>query len=79
MVGRRCCAAFWLTSRSALPNWRFGLRWQAERDTALGVANQPVVQHPAKAPSPLRFAGALQEGVGSRRFFQNRSNRANVD
>jgi hypothetical protein len=21
-AGRRCCAAFWLTSRSALPNWR---------------------------------------------------------
>jgi hypothetical protein len=58
---------------------RFWMRWQAEHDTALGAANQPVVHHPAKAPSPLRFAGALQEGVGSRRFFQNRSNRANVD
>jgi hypothetical protein len=39
------------------------LRWQAERDIALGAANQPIVHHLAKAPSPLRFAGAIHDAV----------------
>ncbi len=36
---------------------QFGLRWQAKRDTALALA--VVAKAGAKAPSPLRSAGAL--------------------
>ncbi len=37
----------------------FGLRWQAKRDTALAALESSVQ---SKAPSPLRFAGAVQNG-----------------
>jgi hypothetical protein len=40
----------------------FGLRWQAKRDTVLGVANRRGLPL-AKAPSPLRFAGAVQDAL----------------
>jgi uncharacterized protein (DUF58 family) len=46
----------------------FGLRWQAQRDTALesGVA----IPSGAKAPSSLRSAGAVQNAAGSRDVIQ---------
>ena len=38
----------------------FGLRWQAERDTAFEeVQENATTSHHAKAPSPLRSAGAV--------------------
>jgi hypothetical protein len=61
---------------------RFGVRWQAKRDTALALqVAAPMESCPAfgqayiKAPSPLRSAGALQvaqdQFVGSVRFDEN--------
>src|SRR5664279_1738748 len=38
----------------------FGVRWQAERDTALATGGEQ-----AKAPPPLRSAGALQDAVAA--------------
>jgi hypothetical protein len=38
-------------------------RWQAERDTALGDVLQTGASGDAKAPSPLRFAGAVQKSA----------------
>ena len=43
---------------------RLGLRWQAERDIAFGgVGWQTEANGYAKAPSPLRFAGAVQDAT----------------
>jgi hypothetical protein len=40
--------------------WRyFGVRWQAKRDTAFEALEFPVALNHAKAPSPLRSAGAV--------------------
>jgi phosphoglucan,water dikinase len=46
---------------------RFGVRWQAERDTALARAasGAPGLPGAPKAPSPLRSAGALQGATSS--------------
>jgi hypothetical protein len=61
----------WGTFQNALPVLKrfknpsgFGVRWQAERDTAFGgTPNQPGAPDLTKAPSPLRFAGAVQDVV----------------
>jgi hypothetical protein len=44
------------------PQSEYGLRGQATRDTALGkgLDDQTALRH-SKAPSPLRFAGAVQD------------------
>ena len=47
----------------------FGLRRQAQRDAALGgreLVNRPYPEAGAKAPSPLRSAGAVQREHGLR-------------
>src|SRR5712672_776539 len=54
----------------------YGVRWQAERDTALRVARQA---RGAKAPSPLRSAGALHMVAASRRTAMNRHSRVRLD
>ncbi len=53
---------FVLQTKSVEPSRadHFGVRWQAERDTALAGAASGVPRSP-KAPSPLRSAGALQK------------------
>jgi hypothetical protein len=56
-----------------------GLRWQAQRDTAL---RRPVRRSypysPAKAPSPLRSAGALHDRTHRHRHRPNRCSRNQV-
>jgi len=49
----------------------FGVRWQAERDTALARTAAGVPGNPGlpKAPSPLRSAGALQKARAASRAF----------
>jgi hypothetical protein len=49
----------------------FGLRWQAKRDTALGEVPEYSRAHQTpKAPSPLCFAGAVQNGSWFECAFQ---------
>src|SRR5881392_2731300 len=45
----------------------FGVRWQAQRDTALDSFVAGDYLDKSKAPSPLRSAGALQRGPYSLR------------
>ena len=47
--------------RAQMPTVLFGVRWQAERDTALDLPEQE-----SKAPPPLRSVGALQIIAGLR-------------
>ena len=53
-----------LHSSNARTKNNLGLRWQAQRDTAL--EGNVVNPSDAKAPSPLRSAGAVQDVAGSR-------------
>jgi uncharacterized protein (DUF58 family) len=67
-VLRRRAIVFLLTdflhSNATSNQSNLGLRWQAQRDTALASGNKNPID--AKAPSPLRSAGAVQNVAGSR-------------
>lgn len=66
---RRRLSTFPTVSRSQIAC--FGLRWQAQRDTALGtsVTRNSITPCPAKAPSPLHSAGALQNAPATASHF----------